>query len=175
MIEAVSNSPRTIIDNARDSETAALPNVVTEISLGEILQKKRQELKIEIEDAATFLRIKIGDIHAIENNEISRIAKHLYAPGLIRSYGKFLKIDERIIEEKIKTLAFKSNTENKKHLLINIGENIELSPDRDGLFNFLLISILLFLTLLSIYNSRENNNSLITNQELILQLKNIDS
>ncbi len=149
-------------------------NVATfqEVSLGQILKEKRQNLKMEITEVSSYLRIKVGDITAIENNEIGRIARHLYAPGLIRSYGKFLKIDEKIIEEKIRLLSFKSNVENKKHLLINIGEEIELTPAKDNVFNFLLISILLFLVLLSIYNSYEDKSSLITNQSLIKELEN---
>lgn len=152
-----------------------LNNVVVEVSIGEILKQQRQNLKMEIVDVGNYLRIKNSDIVAIEANEIDRIARHLYAPGLIRSYGKFLKIDERIIEEKIRNLSLKSNTDNKKHLLINIGENIDLTPDKDSFFNFLLVSILLFLVLLSIYNSYENKSSLITNENLILELQNSDS
>ena len=96
-------------------------------------------------------------------------------PGLIRSYAKFLKIDPKLIEEKIKVLPIASNTENKKHQLLNIGESDQLSPDKNTVFNFLLISILLFLVLLSLYNSFENNDALITNEKLIHELENINS
>lgn len=158
-----------------DAPVMPLNNVVAEVSIGEILKERRQNLKMEISDVSNYLRIKASDIVAIEANEIDRIARHLYAPGLIRSYGKFLKIDEKIIEEKIRNLSLKSNTDNKKHLLINIGENIDLTPDKDSFFNFLLVSILLFLVLLSIYNSYENKSTLITNENLILELQNSDS
>lgn len=161
--------------NNSQQAVEAAPDEVAPQTLGEVLKERRQYLRMEIEDVAVYLRIKPHDILAIENDEVSRIAKQLYAPGLIRSYAKFLKIDEKTIEEKIKSLAFKSNTENKKHLLLNIGENIELTPSKDSFFNFLLISILAFLVLLSIYNSYEDKNSLITNQDLITNLEKIDS
>jgi len=147
----------------------------TEQSLGKILQEKRQNLKIEIAEVSSYLHIKPSDIEAIENDALGRISKNLYAAGLIHSYAKFLKIDQKILEEKIKLLPIKSNTENKKHLLLNIGENLETSPDKDSVFNALLISILLFLILLSIYNSSENKSALITNQDLILELEKTDS
>jgi len=157
-----------------------LPNIdknvaEEEISLGQILQQKRQSLKMEIAEVSDYLRIKANDIEAIESDEISRISKHLYVLGLVRSYAKFLKVDQRIIEEKIKLLSIKSNVDNKKHLLLNIGENTELTPGKDSVFNFLLISILLFLVLLSLYNSSEDKSSIITNQELISELEKTDS
>lgn len=148
---------------------------IAENSLGQILREKRQFLKMEIVEISTYLKIKSRDIEAIENDDLKHIAKHLYVPGLIRSYAKFLKIDLKLIEEKIKVLPIASNTENKKHQLLNIGESDQLSPDKDSVFNFLLISILLFLALLSLYNSFQNNDALITNQKLIHELENIDS
>ena len=146
-----------------------------EISLGQILKAKRQDLKMEIVEVSSYLKIKSNDIDAIESDDLSRVTKHLYIIGLIRSYARFLKIDEKLIEARLKILPVKSNVENKKHQLLNIGENTELTPDKDSFFNFLLISILLFLTLLSIYNSYENKSTLLTAQDLIEKLENIDS
>lgn len=161
----------TQLANQQNSELKQLE----EVFVGKILREKRQELKIEISEVSAYLRVKKHDVEGIENDDLASITKHLYVPGLIRSYAKFLKIDQKIIEEKIKSLPIKSNTENKKHQLLNIGENTELKPDKDSFFNFLLISILLFLVLLSIYNSYENKSSLITNQDLILELENVNS
>ena len=148
---------------------------IAENSLGQILRAKRQFLKMEISEISTYLKIKSRDIEAIENDDLKHVAKHLYVPGLIRSYAKFLKIDPKLIEKKIKVLPIASNTENKKHQLLNIGESDQLSPNKDSVFNFLLISILLFLALLLLYNSFQNNNALITNEKLIHELENIDS
>ncbi len=143
-------------------------------SLGQILREKRQFLKMEVAEISIYLKIKSRDIEAIENDDLKHVAKHLYVPGLIRSYAKFLKIDPKLIEKKIKVLPIASNTENKKHQLLNIGESNQLSPNKDSVFNFLLISILLFLALLLLYNFFQNNNALITNEKLIHELENID-
>ncbi len=148
-----------------------------EISIGQILSNKRVKLKIEITEAAAFLKIKSRDIEAIENDDLSKFIKHLYVPGMLRSYAKFLKIDPRIIEEKIKLLNIQQNTHNKKHQLINIGENIDLTPDKNHLFNFLIFSAVLFFILLSIYNFAENKSSKSTSiksESLVEELKKID-
>lgn len=144
-------------------------------SIGKILHERRLESNIEISEISSYLKIKTSDISAIEDDDLNRITKHLYVPGLIRSYAKFLKIDQQVIEEKIRNLPIASNVENKKHQLLNIGENSKLAPDKDAVLNFLLISILSFLVLLSVYNSYEDRTSLITNQDLIKELEQVRS
>ncbi len=141
-------------------------------SIGQILREKRQESVISVADACAYLRVKKLDIEAVESDDFDKLSKHIYALGFVRSYAKFLKIEAQTIEEKIKGLPIKSNIENKKYLLINIGEEEKFSPNRDMFFNALLISILLFLVLLSIYNSVEKNSDLITNEILIHELEN---
>jgi cytoskeletal protein RodZ len=143
-----------------------------ELSLGQLFKAKREFLKIETHEICSTLNIKTRDIEAVENDDTSNLSTHLYIPGLIRSYAKFLKIDPKIIEERIKSLSLKSNTDNKKHLLINIGEHLEITPDRNMFFNMVVVSILFFLVLLSLYNSLENKSDLITNKDIILELEN---
>jgi cytoskeleton protein RodZ len=165
-----------MIEPQPNQQTAEIsPVLAQDRSLGQILKEKRQNLKMEISEISTYLKIKSYDIEALENDDINAVTKHLYVLGLIRSYARFLKIDPREIEEKIKILPVKSNTDNKTHQLINLGESTIITPSRDSFFNFLLISILLFLVLLSIYNSIENHGASITNEGLIHELENTES
>ena len=153
-----------------------LPDSLSEaVALGKILQEKRERLKMEISEIAHHLKIKKNNIEAIENGDLSSITRYLCIHGLIRSYGKFLRINEKIIEEKIKFLAIKTNSDGKKYRLVNIGENADLSPSKEVFLNSAMISILLFLLLLSFYNFYENKNGLITNQEIISKLENTDA
>ncbi len=160
--------------NKENQQKEPMETASIQLLLGQILKEKRQDLKVEIADVSAYLKIKNRDIEAIENGEFDAVTKHLYATGLVRSYAKFLKIDPNLIEEKIKLLPIKSNVENKKHQLLNIGEDGNLSPSKDNFFNFLLISVLLFLVLLSLYNYSENKNGLITDQNLIQELEKIN-
>lgn len=141
-------------------------------SIGQILKAKRLESAISVEDVCAFLKVKRIDIDAVESDDFEKLSAHIYVLGFIRSYAKFLKVDAKIIEEKAKGLPIKSNTENKKHLLVNIGEDEKFSPNKEMFFNALLISVLLFLILLSIYNSVETNSDLITSEILIQKLEN---
>lgn len=127
-------------------------------SIGKILSKARQDAKLEIKDVSIFLKIKISDIEALEKEDFENITRHLYKPGLIKSYARMLKIEMDLIEELMKTLPFESNIKNRKYQLLNIGEEI-LAPNKEMFVNFALISLLFFLVMLAIYNSQESNSS----------------
>ena len=133
MKESAETQP--ILENAEN----ALGITPEEISLGRVLKEKRQSLKMDIAEVSSYLRIKFNDIDAIESDDLGRVTAHLYVLGLIRAYARFLKIDPKTIEEKIRLLPIKSNVENRKHQLLNIGESNNLTPDKDSFFNFLLI------------------------------------
>lgn len=150
------------------------PEVQEELSIGVILKTKRQKLKMELSDVSLYLKVKLRDLEAIENDNFDSITRHLYIIGLIRSYAKFLKIMPNIIEAKIKLLPTKSNVDNKKYQLLNIGENTELTPSKNSFFNFLLISILSFLILLSLYNLSENKSDVISGKKLLQELEKLD-
>lgn len=143
--------------------------------IGEILHNKRCELNMEIKDVCAYLKVKSADIEAVEKEDWDAITRHLYKPGLIRSYAKMLKIDIDMIEEKIKELPFESNVKNKKYQLLNIGEDIDLTPNKDMFFNFLLICSLMFLVLLSLYNSFENKSRLLKTGDLIEVMEKVET
>jgi hypothetical protein len=161
--------------NYQDSKICQVSKNSHFVELGKMLQEKRQKMHIEILQVSFYLKIKVRDVEAIENGDFASLTKHLYTSGLIRSYAEFLKIDRQTIEEKIKFCSFKSNVENRDHQLLNIGEEPNLKPTKDSFFNFLLISILLFLVVLSFYHHLESAAIAIENQSLIEELKNTDS
>ncbi len=145
-----------------------------EQSIGQLLKERRESLSLSPADACSYLKVRKFDIDAVENNDLEKLSSHVYAVGFIRSYARFLKIETKIIEEKIKLLPIKSNTENKKHLLINIGEDSKFSPNREILFNSVLASIILLLIMLIIFNFLGTKNNLITSQILIHELESAD-
>jgi len=147
---------------------------VSELNLGEIFKQKRLELRIDVKAAAQYLLIKKSDIIALENNSIEALQKqHLYVLGIARAYGKFLKIDGAIIEEKIKELPAYCNIKNMRHALINIGEGSRITPTRDVVLHCLVVTILLSLVFLLIYNL-SLKGSVISDKELIGRIQNLN-
>ncbi len=145
----------------------------TDISLGKLLQKKREELSLDVKKISSQLNIKIKYIAAIEAEDWQNLDKNLYVAGLILSYAKLLKLDENLINEKIKTLPIESNVNKKKHQLVNIGENLDLTPDKDVFFNFLIASLLLFFILLTVMSSKEDKTDLVTNSFVIEKMQQL--
>jgi cytoskeletal protein RodZ len=145
-----------------------------QLTLGDLLRINRENLNIKIEEIANFLKVRISDIALLENNDIEKIAKNIYIPGLIKSYGKHLKISAKIIDTKIQELSLRSNVEVKKHTLLNIGDNKELSPSKEFFYNSLVVSTILFLFFV-IFFSFERKNELINTDNIISEIQKINN
>ena len=145
-----------------------------QLTIGELLKINREKLNIKIEEIANFLKVRTRDIALLENNDIEKIAKNIYIPGLIKSYGKHLKISAKIIDIKIQELSLRSNVEVKKHILLNIGDSRELSPNKEIFFNSLIISTILFLFFV-IFFSFERKNELINTDNIISEIQKINN
>lgn len=159
----------TKVDQANKESKTELEDLL----LGQIFKEKREKLKLEIEDVSRFLRVREEDIRAFESNNFFDVGKHIYLTGFIRSYARFLKIDTKPIESKIKFLPKKCNIDDAKHRLLNIGEDVDLSPGQESVFNFALILFLLFFILLSTYNFFDNRDSLINFESIIKELNKL--
>lgn len=142
-------------------------------SLGKILRKNRAIQELSIAQIGSILRVSPKDIAALEEDEVDKISRNIYAAGLIRGYGKILKIDPKIIEAKIKEINLRSNTEQRNHNLLNIGRTSDLSPSKDSLLNFSLISLFVFAICLLIFSHIEDKSENTTNHRIISKLSKI--
>ena len=149
-------------------------NNLEQLSLGELLKKSREALNIKIQEVSSFLKVRPSEIKLLENNDIEKIAKSVYIPGLVKSYGKYLNINAKIINEKIQELSLRSNVEVKKHTLINIGKDQELSPSKEIFFNIAIFCTILFI-FFSIFFSLENKNELINTKNIIFEIEKINN
>jgi len=144
-------------------------------TIGELFKNIRQNQNIEIEMVSKFLNVRIKDISYLENNEIEKIEKNIYIAGLIKSYGNYLKINDKIIDAKIQDLGLKSNIENKKYVLLNIGENRDLSPSIELFINSSIAGIIIILSFLIIINSFNIQRNLINSEVIINDIQKINN
>ena len=82
-------------------------------TVGNILKRKRKELKLSLDDVSSYLKIKKFYLEAIENNEFNNLPGNTYVIGFIKSYASFLKLDQKMLVELYK---YVNNTfvDNKK-------------------------------------------------------------
>ena len=144
------------------------------LTLGELLNQNREKLEIEIKEVANFLKVRPNDIKLLENNDIEKIAKNIYIPGLIKSYGKYLKINNKIINEKIQELSLRSNIEVKKHTLINLGDDRSLSPSKNFFYNSMIAFVVLSLFFILLF-ILEHKKELINTKNIISDIQKINN
>lgn len=149
-------------------------NDFDQLTLGDLLRLTREKAEIDIKEIANFLKVRSNDIKLLENNDIEKIAKNIYIPGLIKSYGKFLKINSKIINEKIQELSLRSNVEVKKHTLINLGDDRSLSPSKNLYFNSVVMFVTLLLFLI-IFFSLEHKKEIINTKNIISDIQKINN
>lgn len=64
------------------------------LTTGEILQRERQNKKLTVEQVEKETRIRKKNLTAVEENDWSHFPSKTYILGVIKSYGKFLGLDE---------------------------------------------------------------------------------
>ncbi len=68
------------------------------MTVGQYLQKQREEKKVPLESVAAVTRIKLSQLQALERDEFRLLIAEVFIRGYLRSYAKFLQLSpEEII------------------------------------------------------------------------------
>lgn len=123
-----------------------------EITIGELLRQKRQDLGLSKIFIAMQINLKEKDISAIEDNKFDKISPNLYLNGVILQYAKILKINKKLVASKIKNLNNIKKKSSRSSLDID-APKIH-SPSIQALFGSIICTIILMLIIL-FYNHFE--------------------
>ena len=74
-------------------------------TLGDELRKHRTDAKIDIQDVASRLKLSTEQIDALEKGNIPAFPVLVFVSGYLRSYARFLKIDEQIIAKHLRSIT----------------------------------------------------------------------
>ena len=74
-------------------------------TLGDELRKHRTDAKIDIEDVTSRLKLSAEQINALEKGEYSNFPGLVFVSGYLRSYARFLKIDEQTITKHLHSIT----------------------------------------------------------------------
>ncbi len=75
---------------------------MNEQAIGELLAKLRKEQKLKLKKASAELRIRQEYLEAIEEGRLSRVSKHIYPSGYIKSYASWLGVSSEEISALLK-------------------------------------------------------------------------
>ena len=141
-----------------------------DMTIGEMLKHAREKINIDYDFVAAVLRVKIKDIIALEEDNAKLITSHLYLTGFIKSYAKLVKINEKIVEEKIKKLSISSNIDNKNYNLLIEDEDV-CKPNPETFFHAILLFIILYLILFCFDQFKAKD--MVTSETIINELNNL--
>lgn len=113
------------------------------LTIGEILMKERKERNITLEELEKKTKIRKKNLEAVEKNDWKKFPSKTYVVGIIKSYGKFLNLNED------KLIAFFRRQYEKKEE-IRFKERVSktyFTPQTKKLLKISIFSILLVFSL----------------------------
>ena len=97
------------ISQTSDEHDGSIPTL--SLTLGQKLKAAREEKGLSAGDVAGHLKLSVRQVEALENNAFERLPNAVFIRGFMRSYAKFLKMDEQsIIQELDKILPLSHHT-----------------------------------------------------------------
>lgn len=104
---------------------------VESLTLGEKLKKLRSDLRMSLADVSKGTKIQAKYLEYLENGEYEKLPADVYVRGFLRSYARYLNIDEK---------AFVRLYERERNIQANLGRE---QPARDQARDFSTASLVI--------------------------------
>lgn len=129
-------SQESVINNTSASSSA---------SPGELLSRQREQLGIPLTDAAQALNLRPAVVAGLEQDNYQEIPVAAYRRGYLRSYAKFLGMDDRLVLEAYQAQNGSVDTERKVNPV-----STARPPSRIGAWLFKLVTLLVIVGLIAV-------------------------
>ncbi|MCA8865859.1 MULTISPECIES: RodZ domain-containing protein [unclassified Halomonas] len=136
------------------SDTQSQENVIdspsthvtpTSASPGELLARQREQLGIPLTDAARALNLRPAVVAGLERDDYQEIPVATYRRGYLRSYAKYLGMDDRLVLEAYQARSGATDTERKVTPV-----STARPPSRIGAWLFKLVTLLVIVGLIAV-------------------------
>ncbi|MBF59083.1 helix-turn-helix domain-containing protein [Halomonas sp. FeN2] len=131
------------------SDTQSQENVIdspsTSASPGELLARQREQLGIPLADAARALNLRPAVVGGLEQDDYQEIPVAAYRRGYLRSYAKYLGMDDRLVLEAYQARSGGTDTERKVTPV-----STARPPSRVGAWLFKLVTLLVIVGLIAV-------------------------
>lgn len=132
--------------------------------IGETLRKAREAKNLTLRDVEAATKIRLKYLEALENEDFSQLPGRVYTIGFLRSYAKFLGLDDYAL-----VAEYKASNKNQDATPVPTpesgeSENIKgLSPNLIKIVAFALV-IFLMVSISVIYQHQQDNSEPLENQ-----------
>ena len=138
------------VSQTSDEHDGSIPTL--SLTLGQKLKAAREEKGLSAGDVAGHLKLSVRQVEALENNAFERLPNAVFIRGFMRSYAKFLKIDEQsVIQELDKILPLShhapanTSTDTDKTTQSDISQPTPSTNNRNGVLFVMLGALLIAL------------------------------
>jgi len=121
------------------------PNTTGSASPGELLARQREQLGIPLTDAARALNLRPAVVEGLEQDDYQEIPVAAYRRGYLRSYAKYLGMDDRLVLEAYQARSGGTDTERKVTPV-----STARPPSRVGAWLFKLVTLLVIAGLIAV-------------------------
>ncbi|MCB5231351.1 MAG: helix-turn-helix domain-containing protein [Candidatus Cloacimonas sp.] len=124
-------------------------------STGKVLQNKRKEKGLSIEDLCKTTKIHPSVINTIENGELSDLGGAGYSKMLLTTYAKALDYSDSAIRELLEQTPIKKNTRHQQPEEILKPPTILIHKNIFFIIALVILTIILIVTVTKLYKKRE--------------------
>lgn len=132
--------------------------------IGETLREAREAKNLTLRDVEAATKIRLKYLEALENEDYSQLPGRVYTIGFLRSYAKFLELDDYAL-----IAEFKASSKSQESAQAPTPDPVEtekskvISPKLIKIVGFALVFVLM-VSISIIYQNRQNNSGPLENQ-----------
>lgn len=127
------------------SQENVIDSPTTSASPGELLARQREQLGIPLVDAARALNLRPAVVGGLEQDDYQEIPVAAYRRGYLRSYAKYLGMDDRLVLEAYQAHNGSTDTDRKVASV-----STARPPSRIGAWLFKLVTLLVIVSLIAV-------------------------
>ena len=81
------------------------PQLAAAEELGKLLRHNREQQQLSLGDVSEHLKLPARQVEALENADFSKLPEPVFVRGFLRSYGRYLNLDETVLNNYLEQIV----------------------------------------------------------------------
>ena len=81
------------------------PQLAAAEELGKLLRQNREQQQLSLGDVSEHLKLPARQVEALENADFSKLPEPVFVRGFLRSYGRYLNLDETVLNNYLEQIV----------------------------------------------------------------------